>query len=96
MNKEFGESLVMTAEEARDIADKKNERDQKVNSYLLSIGKLIGKVAEEGGYTIVYNIDYNVDEKIVTRIIDYLKSLGYRVTENTYNECFKKLIIEFN
>jgi len=94
-DKEFKEKIIMTAKEARDIANKKNEEIQKVESLLLNIGKFIGKVAKEGGYTIVYNIEYNTDEKIVTLVIDYLKSLGYRVTE-TDNEYFRKLIIEFN
>ena len=92
---EFEEKLVMSAKEARNIADKKNEENRKIKSLLLDIGKLISKVAKEGGYAIVFTINYSVDEKIIIGIIDYLRSLGYRVTENLYSECFKKLIIEF-
>ena len=94
-NEEFKEKLIMTAKEARDIANKRNEETQKVESFLLDIGKLISKFAEEGEYSVVYTINYSVDKKIIIRIIDYLKSLGYRVTEDTYGGCFKKLIIEF-
>ena len=91
---------IMTAEEARSIADEKNKEKQlSVDSYLLRIGEAIGKASKEGKYSVDFNLEYNVDTEVINKLSKYLESLGFTVNENTtWNSSdgyYKKLTIEF-
>ena len=91
---------IMTADEARDIADKKNiEYQSSVDSYLLRIGEAIGKAAKTGKYSVDFNLEYNTDTEVINKLSSYLESLGFTVNENTtWNSSdgyYKKLTIKF-
>lgn len=96
----FNSPRLMSADEARDIADKKNLENQfSLDHYLLLIGEAIGKAAKEGKYSVDFNLEYNTDTEVINKLSSYLKSLGFTVNDNTsWNSSdgyYKKLTIEF-
>lgn len=96
----FNTPRLMSADEARDIADKKNLENQfSLDHYLLLIGEAIGKAAKEGKYSVDFNLEYNTNTEVINKLSSYLKSLGFTVNEDTsWNSSdgyYKKLTIEF-
>jgi len=91
---------LMSADEVRDIADKKNiEYQVSVDSYLLRIGEAIGKAAKAGKYSVDFNLEYNTDTEVINKLSSYLESIGFTVNDSTaWNSTdgyYKKLTIEF-
>ena len=96
----FNSPHLMSADEARDIADKKNLENQfSLDHYLLLIGEAIGKAAKEGKYSVDFNLEYNTDTEVINKLSSYLESLGFTVNEDTtWNSSdgyYKKLTIKF-